>query len=334
MVLERVYGAPAHDLVMSIQQHTIETPYMVGPVHCYSAEIEGELVLFDTGPPTEKAKSYLQNNIDLSRLKHVFITHCHIDHYGLVHWLEEVTDAQIYIPYRDGLKILSHEERLNDMYLILQKMGFSGTYLRDLHGTLSDGRIFPPFPKKFRIVEDDMPDHLGLQTRSCPGHSQSDIVYCSESWAVTGDVLLKGVFQSPLLDVDLETGERFRNYLAYCATVKKLADLRGKTICPAHRKPIDSVDDTIVFYVSKMLDRAAQLKRRATGSTVPEIVESLFGDVPNEPFFVYLKASEVAFIQDFFAEPDLLKHSLEDIGLFERLRGAYEKLVFVKEYQR
>ena len=57
-------------------QHTLETPYMVGPVHCYSAEIAGELVLFDTGPPTEEARQSLQRSLALKQLRHVIVTHC------------------------------------------------------------------------------------------------------------------------------------------------------------------------------------------------------------------------------------------------------------------
>ena len=70
-------------------QHTINTPYIAGPVHCYTAELGGDLVLFDTGPPTAEAEQYLRDNIDLRRLKHVIITHCHIDHYGQAAWLEK-----------------------------------------------------------------------------------------------------------------------------------------------------------------------------------------------------------------------------------------------------
>ncbi len=312
---------------MSIQQHTIDTPYMVGPVHCYSAEVKGELVLFDCGPPTQRAKQYFKENIDLARLRYVFITHCHIDHYGLLHWFEQETDAQLFIPYRDGLKIISHEDRLNDMYSLLEKLGFSGSYLAELHEELSNGRIFPPFPQKFNIIEDDMPDHLGLAFFACPGHSQSDIVFYSDDWAVTGDVLLKGVFQSPLLDVDLETGERFNNYEAYCSTIRKLAGLRDKKICPAHRRDIESVDESILFYVTKLFDRAKQLHGFGLHNNVAELITSVFGEALKEPFHIYLKASELLFLQDFLNNPGTLQNSLETINLFDQVAEAYERAV-------
>ncbi|HKJ66057.1 MAG TPA: MBL fold metallo-hydrolase [Desulfopila sp.] len=319
---------------MTIVQHTLNTPYMVGPVHCYSIDVGGELVLFDTGPPTESAKKYLQENLDLRRLRYIFITHCHIDHYGLARWLEKNTDARLFLPYRDGLKILSHADRLQDMYSLLESLGFGGSYLDGLHRSLADNRIFPPFPQKFGIVEDDMPGHMGMDFLACPGHSQSDIVYYTDDWAVTGDTLLRGVFQSPLLDADLETGERFANYEAYCSTLVKLASLRGRRICPSHKEKVDSIDETIVFYVTKMLGRARQLGEHAENTNVAEVIERLFGGSLTEPFHVYLKASEIVFMQDFLRQPQLLQRSLEQVGLFARLEKSFTKAVSCEELRR
>ncbi len=312
---------------MAIQQHTIDTPYMVGPVHCYTTEIDGETILFDTGPPTDRAKKYLQENINLQSLKYIFITHCHIDHYGLAHWLEEETEAQIFLPYRDALKITSHNERLQDMYALLSGLGFSGTYLEQLHHSLTNGKVFPTPPKNFRLVEDDMPKDLGVNFLSCSGHSQSDLVYFTDEWAVTGDTLLRGVFQSPLLDVDLETGERFENYTAYCTTIKRLASLRQKKICPGHRKKVENVDTAILFYISRMLDRVSQLKQFADEQNIAGIITELFGKDLVEPFHIYLKTSEALFLQDFLKQPESLKKSLEMAGLFDTVAEQYERAV-------
>lgn len=306
-------------------QHTLQTGYMVGPVHCYSTEINGELVLFDTGPPTEEAKEYLRSNLDLSQLKHVIMTHCHIDHYGLACWLEQETDATIYLPYRDSLKIARHDERLDKMGALLLDIGYDQGYLSTFRLSMEDGTTFPSFPKNYRIVEDDLPAHLGLEVLNCPGHSQSDLVFSTEDWAVTGDVLLRGIFQSPLLDVDLETDQRFRNYDAYCATVKKLAGLRDRKILPGHRKTVESVDNTILFYLRKMLNRAAKMKDYRNNGNVAEIVEQLFGDSLKKVFHVYLKASEVVFMLDFHNNPDRLRTVLEQIGQFEAVAEIYRE---------
>ena len=309
---------------MTILQHTIVTPYMVGPVHCYTLETKGELILFDTGPPTEQARKYLQENIDLKSLRHVIITHCHIDHYGLAFWLEEETEATIYLPYRDALKITRYDTRLAEMNLFLSGVGFSQEYLVDLRRIFESGLIFPPPPKRFRIIEEDLPDHLEIDFLSCPGHSQSDIVLTSGDWAVSGDVLLRGIFQSPLLDIDLQTGERFRNYDVYCETLVKLATLRKKRVMPGHRARIEGIDATILFYITKMLERVLQLRPYADDENIARIIEGLFDKNMTETFLIYLKASEIVFMKDFLENPDRLRTALVAIGLFDAVAPQFQ----------
>jgi hydroxyacylglutathione hydrolase len=306
-------------IMMNITQHTLDTPYPVGPVHCYSAELAGELVLFDTGPPTEQAREYLQREFDLSRLRHVIVTHCHIDHYGLSAWLEAETDAQIWLPYRDGLKIRHHRDRLSQMGRLMGEYGFDRSYRDSFRGAMEDESVFPRFPERFKVVEEGLPLELGIEVIPCPGHSQGDLVFASEEWAVTGDVMLRGIFQSPLLDVDLETGLRFRNYPAYCATLNRLAGLRGKRILPGHRYSIESIDQNLLFYLDKLLERAERLKPFVGEANIARIIDHLFGATLTQPFHVYLKASEIIFILDFLADQKRLYAVLTEIGLKEPL---------------
>lgn len=308
-------------------QHTINTEYQVGPVHCYSAEIAGELVLFDTGPPTEEARLYLRKNLDFERLKHIIITHCHIDHYGLANWLEQETAATLYLPFRDHLKIVQHTKRLGLMYDLMLQIGFEPAFLERFRVSMEDGTIFPPLPKNFKIIEESLPEQLGLTALPCPGHSQSDVVLVAADWAITGDVLLQGIFQTPLLDVDLLTGDRFRNYAAYCKSLEKLVTLRDKKIFPGHRETIDSVDSCLLFYVNKLLERAARINELPLSLTTAEVVTKLFKDDAKHPFVIYLKASEVVFLRDFLAEPELLRKVLSKVGLFSQVADRFDRAV-------
>jgi len=308
---------------MQPTQHTINTIYPVGPVHCYSTKINGELTLFDTGPPTAEAKQYLQTSLELSKLKHVILTHCHIDHYGLAAWLEREYGATIYLPYRDSLKIASHDKRLDEMTALLGEIGFSQEFMTAFRADMDSDSVFPEFPQNFKIVEQDLPAEFGIEVLPCPGHSQSDLVFVGDSWAITGDTMLREIFQSPLLDIDLLTGKRFSNYNAYCETIIKLASLHGKQILPGHREYIVGVDYNICYYTGKLLERAKRSRKYSADLSAPEVVEKLFGGSIQEPFLKYLKTSEVVFIRDFLADPDKLKSSLEQIGLYQQLSEAF-----------
>lgn len=310
-----------------LTQHTISTPYMVGPVHCYTGTLAGELVLFDTGPPTEEGRRSLQEQIDLAKLKHILITHCHIDHYGQADWLEKNTPATLYFPYRDTLKFAQHAGRIEAMASLLADLGFDQDYLTKLRQIFDSGVLFPPFPERFRVAETDLPAQLGIEVLSCPGHSQSDLVYVGESWAVTGDTLLRGVFQSPLLDVDLVTGGRFKNYHAYCTSLVKLAGLQGKTVLPAHRQRVKDIRSVLLFYIAKLLQRAQQLSPYREEENVMHLIDRVLHGRVLDTFQIYLKASEIVFMKDFLQQPELLRRALEEIGLFDDVTELFHAAV-------
>ncbi|MBE0504433.1 MAG: MBL fold metallo-hydrolase [Desulfuromonadales bacterium] len=308
-----------------MQQHTIATPYMVGDVHCYTIEIEGELVLFDTGPSTEAAQGDLRRAVDLHRLKYLFVTHCHVDHYGLIDFVARNSEARIFIPHMDAIKVQRHEERLERIADLLAACGYDHDFSRSFRSGLEVHRLFPTVPLRYEVVEEsDVPARLGISWLNCPGHSQSDLVYRYGEHAVTGDILLRDIFQVPLLDVDLTTFDgRFRNYEAYCASLHKLAGLRGCIIHPGHRLTVESLDATILFYAGKLLERARAVHRLAHLERERDVVEALFGATLREPFFIYLKVAEIVFMRDFLADPERLKRSLETIGLFAPLSKSY-----------
>ena len=310
-----------------LTQHTISTPYMVGPVHCYTGSLDGELVLFDTGPPTEEGRRYLQEHIDLAQLKHVLITHCHIDHYGQAHWLEQNTAATLYFPYRDCLKLAQHGGRIEAMAELLAELGFDAAYLAELRQIFESGVLFPPFPEQFKVAESDLPGRLGIEVLNCPGHSQSDLVYVGDTWAVTGDTLLRGVFQSPLLDVDLISGGRFKNYQAYCTSLVKLAGLQGKTVLPSHRQTVKSIKSVLLFYIEKLLQRAKQLSPYREEENIMRLIEKVLKGRALDIFQIYLKASEIVFMKDFLQQPELLRRALEEIGLFDDVTELFHAAV-------
>lgn len=310
-------------------QHTVETPYLVGEAHFYSTEIEGELVLFDTGPPFPKAMEILKSSIDLKKLRHVFVTHCHVDHLGLAGFLEERTQAQIYLSRLDDLKLRYHEEHGGAIDHLLREAGFDEAFGKRLQAISTASHGFSTAPKRYQILEDsDVPDWLKITPLSCPGHSQSDTVFVHDGCAVTGDLLLRNVFQTPILEVDLyDVEKRYRNYPAYCESLLKLASLEGLRILPGHKFSVDGVLTTILFYVRKLLERGGKVKNYADAQNVSDVVKLVFGDSLVDPFVIYMKVSEIYFMRDFLANPELLKSSLERIGLFGQVSEQYQEVV-------
>ncbi len=308
-----------------MHQHTVQTPYMVGEVHFYSTELDCGPVLFDTGPPTPEGEAALLRHVDLARLKYLFITHCHVDHYGLANFVTRQSDAEVFIPRSDAIKFQRHDERMERMSALLGSYGFGSELTVPLKESFERNKVFPAVPERFRIVE-DTPGlaELGISYLPCPGHSQSDLAYLVGDAAVTGDILLRNIFQAPLLDVDLNTfSGRFRNYDAYCNSLLALAQLRGRRIMPGHRQYVKGVDQAIFFYVRTLLERAVQI-RPLRMLPISSILDQLFKGRLAEPFFIYLKISEIIFMLDLLENPAPLKASLEQIGLFDQVYALYE----------
>jgi len=305
-------------------QHTIDTPYMVGPVHAYTIEHDGALILIDTGPPTDDGRRFLHEQIDLQRLTHVLVTHCHIDHYGQAGWLAANSDASVYLPKRDILKHEHLAKRMQVLFSFIHELGFDGAYVDMLRDHFSSS-MMPLFPESYEVAE-NLPPELGIEVLGCPGHSQSDLVYAGRDWAVTGDTLLRGVFQSPLLDADLEKGGRFRNYQAYCRSIVRLAGLESKTILPGHRCTVEGVGETIRFYISKMLQRLQRLAPYLSGNTVAQVINDVFPSM-NDSFHIYLKASEIVFMKDLLEEPELLSSALKQINLYDPVAELFESVL-------
>ena len=302
------------------RQHTLNTPYLVGPVHCYSAELAGELVLFDCGPPSVEAMAQLQRDIPLERLKHIVISHCHADHYGLAAQLQQQTGAKLYLPYRDHLMLSRAQEHIAGVLELLREAGFPDQFMTAFseHISIPD-RIYPIPPSDYLITEQDLPARLGISAMSCPGHSQSDLVLCGADWAVTGDIMLAGIFQAPLLEIDLLTGQRFSNYQAYCTSLERIATLRNKTILPGHRQRVSSVDNCLLFYLHKLLSRAERVRRFPATASAYDIIDNLLGINYELPYATYAKASEIIFIRDFLADPERLKTATINAGLYPLL---------------
>lgn len=307
-----------------MRQYTVATPYLVGETHFYTAELAGELVLFDTGPATRQGEDFLRRSVDLARLKHVFVTHCHVDHYGLSDFLARHTRAEIYLPRMDAVKIRRHAERIEAIERLMREAGCSERFVSAVRATVNANGVFPTFPERFRVVEEDTaPQRLGISWLACPGHSQSDLIYRIGDDAVTGDTLLRDIFQAPLLDIDLATfAGRFRNYDAYCTSLLQLQQLQGCRLLPGHRQSTAGLQETILAYISKLLERAARI--RNFGDLTPyELLAQLFGAPPTENFISYIKLSEIIFLRDFLATPHRLEEVLVQIGLFEAVRERY-----------
>ena len=294
---------------MQIKKHTLQTPYPVGPVHFYTFETDEYTLIFDTGPRTEEASEYLAKIFDNKKQKYLFITHCHVDHYGMLDFFEKRSDTEIFISKYDLFKFDRVDERLGNLKRLLAGEGFPEDIISSVEGSLRYFKYSVPFPKRYNVLEENEKyvSELGIAFERCPGHSQSDILYKIGGSAVSGDIILRNIFQTPLLDMDFhDIDRRFRNYNAFINSALKLKKLKNYNFLPGHRDYIDSVDARIRFYASKVKERSAFLQDIYRKCSVFDVVKKLVDDPIKNPFTTYIKASETFFIKDYLESPHKL----------------------------
>ncbi len=308
-----MYATPSK---VKFHKHTLDTPYPVGPVHIYLLEREDGCILFDTGPPTPSCFEYLRKNIPLGRLKWVFVTHTHADHCGAAEFLSSYSSARILMPRKDILKHRMFDRiqlRLKELFL---EMGFDREVIKLMEKVLTSFKLQEKIPDSALAIEDnEIPEGIGYEPY--PGHSLTDFVYLIEKeYAVTGDFLLSGIFQTPLIEIDPGSMDIFNTYEAYCNSISRINKLNEYRIMPAHGELEDPLD-AVRFYVEKLLKRAEFMGEcLKAGCSVFEAVRRLV-DPYKEPFKAYLKASELVFFKSFLDNPTLLSVALKSIGLYD-----------------
>lgn len=316
------------DPEVNMRQFPVPTPYLVGDVKVYTFEIDGQLILFDTGPPTEQAKQFLQQHIDLQRLSYVFITHWHPEHCGLAAFLQRETNAQIVISKYEAERLRRPDRQLRQLETVFSRLGFRdhrlAAQIEHFRGIMSWVEV----PASYLVLEEsrELLDRLGLSYFYCPWHDGCDVIYQLQGYAITGDVILEGIFSCPCIEVDpVDPNEnRFNNYAALCKAISQLKQIEDCILLPSHRDAVAGIDQWTEYILTRLVTRTnavAPLLR--AGKSVCQTTEEFFGSQVGVPFMFYLKASEVALSQDYIAEPEILRQAL----LTNQLLHKFEHLL-------
>ena len=186
------------------------------------------LTLIDTGMPFSE-KQTLRYITSLGRsaeeIKHIFITHADLDHYGCLAALKEASGARTYTsqPEADAMAKGISSRPVN------RTVGrFQAFVIRMM------GKLLKPTPIKVDEILTDgqiLPVLDGLQVVETPGHSPSHLSYYAPSVRVLfcGDSMKSN-------DKGLRASRSRNNWdqASADASVKKLSTLGAEIVCPGH----------------------------------------------------------------------------------------------------
>jgi glyoxylase-like metal-dependent hydrolase (beta-lactamase superfamily II) len=246
----------------------------------------GELALIDTGIDTPESLSALQGALSqhgykLEAIQKIFLTHKHMDHFGLARRLQDISGTEVYIHEDDYEGVARFEElydHINRLYLEKMLQWGIPQQLIDIIAirskfaqfgrsvpadTLTDDQIIPIGDAELRVIH-------------TPGHTQGSVCFLVEDALFTGDHLLADYTPNIGATEVTATGmlPKYRNSL------RRIRKFSGLRILPGHGVPITDLSrriDTILSHHEERQERILNILADGQLRTVYEIALSLFG---------------------------------------------------------
>ena len=269
---------PLLDLGIHIIECPIPMPQAGGPANVYLIEeADGGVALFDSGIGTPAGETAVREGFQklgygFGDVRRIYLSHGHIDHFGLARTISEESGAPVYIHEGDRKKVeqpTANWEELRPAY---------GEYMRTLgvsqEELLKLERAHAHFLSMARPIEHTrgVTDGEVLSFRHCtakvlhsPGHTPGLTCLYIEQQRVlfSDDHLLERVSPNPLIEVGPEgAASKFRALSTYLRTLDRTRKLPVDLVLPGHNKPFREpnriIDSLLGFYEGrqkKILER-------------------------------------------------------------------------------
>ena len=291
---------------LNIFQIEFPTPFpQAGNVYSYLFPGDkNNYILFDAGLKWENNESvffdFIENrNIDIKQISDIYISHGHVDHYGLAKTIKERSGATVHIHKNDKDKI---SDNYNKNYV-----KESGKYIKffkryglddnTIDFIINSGKGLNYFTNQIENVEvtaegDIISSKIGnFKIIYLPGHTPGSIgLYNKENKILlSADSLLAKISPNPIVELGINgERDRFRSLPTYYKTLEKLYNMDLNLVIPGHgecitdhRKTIDNLKHFYKRRQSKILGILSD------DLTVYEIAIKLFPKYKNQIFLIF-----------------------------------------------
>lgn len=324
----RVYGMP------------VET--FPGHVNNIYLIVDGDtLTLVDVGSGTDESVAGLRARIEevrqrfgerisLDDVRHVVITHAHIDHFGWVGHFTRETGARVWVHELDARVLSRFEERIvlasKDMGVFLERAGLSGELRNELETMYRFSKADFKSVSIDGVVKDGQQIVNGYRVHHTPGHCPGQICLEVDDLLFTADHVLSRItpHQSPASITP------FCGLELYLQSLDKVRRLGGVRLAlPGHEAPIPELDGrigAIAAHHDRRLGQVLELCREPM--TLLGVSLGLFG--PREGYTRLLALEEAgAHVEYLFQRGELGIANLDEVSQqanpvirYETRRGA------------
>ncbi len=305
---------------MIINQITIPTPFLVGPVNIWLIK-DGKNILIDCGPKTPEARIALEealskHNLTFSDIDEIWLTHAHPDHFGLAGEIQKLRNipVKLHPAERDNLDSTSNSDLFRQLFL-------EGGVPEEHIQTMKQQRLwYIPFFTVPEITWIEASSELSsgknvFKTIATPGHSPGHLSFLHEesNSLIGGDVLIEHVSSNALISFD-EDGNRRNSLAELRESLEMLSDFGG-VVYPGHGEVILNPSKTAQNHLDAQDKRyhAILTSIGRNPKTWFEITQSIFPK-SNKQDYIFLTLSEVLGYLDRGVLEDKLKRSLKEDG--------------------
>lgn len=291
-------------------------------VNSYLIEGNGLLVIdpgFNSDETwTDLERRYSRLGYSFADVKRIYLTHGHLDHYGITRRIQDLSGAQVFIHGADYHKVLpaseEKEQKVREVYRdYLGKAGLS-TELIDNLFMISQALKHYPLPLEEVItVEEGHTIEWGkvtLKTMNVPGHTRGMVNYYDSRNKIlfSGDHILSDISPNALPEIEAEVHgpsdlseadrseegfPRWRSLIQYLSSIQRIFELDLDLVLPGHGGPIVDHRKLIFELVKFYQDRQNLLLEILEGGEYSpfQVVEKMFPALPT--FEILLAISEV-----------------------------------------
>jgi glyoxylase-like metal-dependent hydrolase (beta-lactamase superfamily II) len=226
-----------------------------GSVNIYLIRIDDGFLSIDTGWDSPPSLESLQEQLSeigagLSDIKQVIITHCHIDHLGMVPRLKILNNSKVYI-HENELQLIKIRFTGGDNFLSV-----TDNFLKS-HG-FPESELLPPeiqlpAPEGISLLKPDVllkggeeisAGEYTLRVINTPGHTPGHIVLYEpdKKFVISGDMLLPTIATNAAFHVQYNISNPLRTYIN---SLKELQKLDIRLVLPGHEYVFSNPEERI-----------------------------------------------------------------------------------------
>lgn len=228
--------------------HTLDLQFQSTPglIASYVIESRGELALVETGPGStlETLRAGLQQlGLDEKKVRHVFVTHIHLDHAGAAGWWAQ-QGAQVYCHANAARHLIDPSKLIASARMIYQERMDSLW-----------GEMLPAPAERVTILNDGDSIRVGeveVTAWDTPGHARHHLAFVVGSACFTGDVAGMRLQGTRYLSVTAAPPQF--EPLPYVASVDRLVDAGFEKLFLTHFGEIADVADHLARYRQRILE--------------------------------------------------------------------------------